>query len=321
MSEIKIADISLLNFCNFSCNYCIANSVKEKPIVDENGYIKILDPRYDGRGNKTLLNAKRNNVPFENESFNKWAASHNVHPRGHFLDLNALKNFCITHLNGWLLTLSGGEPLLYPKIEEFLKDITTTHNVVVLTNASLIHGKKELFDIPKEKIFYRVGFHPEQRTIDSFTHAVDLLKDNDTNYIVNYILHPQHIKDGTYQNYIDILKFNDYPYEITRYEGIWEKERYSCHLPMKDWEMDIIGDYSKYVELIPSTAPGSQFLAITAGGDVYECHNRVHKMGSVYGNWLNNKPINSPSCFTNRNVCPSIKANYDIYQKLNHPQS
>jgi hypothetical protein len=66
MVEIKIADISILNLCNFSCEYCIANSVKEKPIVNENGYIKVLDPRYDARGNKTLLNSKRNNVPFEN---------------------------------------------------------------------------------------------------------------------------------------------------------------------------------------------------------------------------------------------------------------
>lgn len=318
MSEIKIADVSLLNFCNFSCDYCIADSIKEKPIVDDNGYIKILDPRYDGRGHKTPLNAKRNGVPFENESFNKWVATKNAHPRGHFLDLNALIRFSRTHLNGWLITLSGGEPLMYPKVEEFIKELTQTHSVVLLTNASLIHGKKELFEIPKDKLFYRVGFHPEQRTTESFIHVVDILRENDTNYVINYILHPQHIKDGTYQEYIDVLESNDYPYEITRYEGMWKNERYSCHLPMKDWELDIIGDYKKYADAIPSTAPGSQFLAITAGGDVFECHNRSHPMGSVYDNWLHMRPIDSPSCFTAKNVCPSIKANYDIYQKINH---
>jgi len=316
MSEIKIADISLLNFCNFSCEYCIADSVKEKPIVDENGYIKVLDPRYDSRGNKTPLNAKRNNVPFEDAAFNAWVATQNAHPRGHFLDLNALTRFARTHLDGWLLTLSGGEPLLYPKIEEFIKDITTTHKIVLLTNASLLHIKKELFELPKERIYYRVGFHPEQRTIESFIHSVDLLKENDTNYIVNYILHPQHIKDGTFQEYIDVLKYNGYPYEITRFEGTWNNERYSCHLPMKDWEIDIIGDYKEYASIIPSDSPGSQFLAITAGGDVFECHNRRYKMGSVYDNWLHLRAINSPSCFTSKNVCPSIKANYDIARKM-----
>lgn len=320
MSEIKIADVSLLNFCNFSCDYCIADSIKEKPMISENGSVKIVDPRYNSRGYKNPFNAKQAGVPFEDEAFNKWVEGKG-HARGHFLDLNALLRFCKKHLNGWLITLSGGEPLLYPKIDEFITELTKTHSVVILTNASLISAHKALLDLPKDRLFFRVGFHPEQRTIDSFKNCIEIFKEHDANYVVNYILHPKHIQEGTYQDYIDLLNESDYKYEITRYEGQWMDERYSCHLPMRDWELEIIGDYSSYVSLIPSDAPGSRFLAITAGGDIYECHNRNRRMGSVYENWLKPIPVNSPSCFTSKNICPSIKANYDIHQTINRHQS
>jgi len=94
-------------------------------------------------------------------------------------------------------------------------------------------------------------------------------------------------------------------------------EKYSCHLPLKDWELDIIGNFNDYVNKIHHSAPGFDFIAITAGGDVYECHDRKIKIGDVYKNWFHPISINKPTCFTNSNICPSIKANYELYNYLN----
>lgn len=321
MNEIKIADVTLLNLCNFSCDYCISESEKQSLYLNDDGTIKIHDLRYNDLGYKNPFTARMNGVPYENEEFNKTIEGI-AHPRGHFLDFNAMLRFTKKHLNGWLITLSGGEPLYYPKVNEFLKEITKTNKIVLLTNLSLIKANKDILtDIPRDRLFYRVGFHPEQRTVKSFISNVDTLVEHDADFIINYILHPKHIEENTYQEYIDILKYNGYPYEITRYEGKYKNDSYSCHHPLRDWEIDIMGDFNEYTNEIPSNTPGSRFIMIQADGEIFECTNKTHRLGNVYENRLQLRAVNRPSCFTKKNMCPSIKANYDIHQKINHHQS
>lgn len=315
MNQIKIADISITNFCNFSCDYCIAKSINGPLYLNKDGSIKVIDPRYNRLGYKTPFEAKRNHVPFENEAFNKTIEGI-AHPRGHFLDLNALTKFSKKHLKDWMISISGGEPLYYPKIDDFLLEMTQHNKMVLLTNLSLIKGHMKLLDIPKDRLFFRVGFHPEQRTLNSFKHVVDILKEHNCSYIVNYILHPNHIETGKYQEYIDFLNNNNYLYEITRYEGSYKGESYSCHLPLRDWEQDIIGSFDKYITNIKSDTPGSKFILIQSDGEIFECVNKTARLGNVYENKLHLRGINRPQCFQKTNMCPSIKANYDISTKF-----
>jgi pyruvate-formate lyase-activating enzyme len=320
MNEIKIADISITNFCNFSCEYCIAKSEKQPLILNEDGSIKVIDLRYNQLGQKNMITAARNRVPFENEAYNKTIEGI-AHPRGHFLDLPTLLRFIQRHLSGWLITISGGEPLYYPKVDEFLHELTKTNQVVLLTNLSLIHSHKSLLDIPKDKLFFRVGWHPEQRTLNSFIHCLNVLKEHNASCIINYILHPKHIEDGTYHTNIETLKSVGLPYEITRFEGMWKNEVYSCHLPMRDWEQDIIGSFTNVIQNIPTNITGSKFIIIQADGEIFECISKNVRLGNVYENKLRLIPINRPGCFQSTNVCPSIRANYDIYGRFNPPPS
>jgi len=321
MNEIKNADVTLLNFCNFSCDYCIANSEKHPLHLNEDGTIKIHDLRYNGLGYKNPFTARQNGVPFENEAFNKTIEGI-AHPRGHFLDFKAFLRFARKYLSDWTITITGGEPLYYPKVDDFLKELNTTNKIVLLTNLSLIKGHKNILtDIPKDRIYYRVGFHPEQRNIDSFKSNVDVLVTHDVNFVVNYILHPQHIENGSYQSYIDMLNESGYPYEITRYEGIYKGEKYSCHEPMKDWEQIIIGEPSDHLLNIPSNTPGSAFMLIQADGEIFECAGKGLRLGNVYENKLHLHPVNKPKCFSRTNTCPSIKSTMDIHNRLNHHRS
>lgn len=315
MTKIKIADISITNFCNFACNYCIANTEQEPIILNTDGSVKIHDLRYDANWKKSIYTAHKNNVPFDNESYNKTIAGI-AHPRGHFLDFTALLTFIHTHLNGWLISITGGEPLYYPKIDSFIHELTKTNRVVLLTNLSLIRNHQSLMNIPVDKLYYRVGWHPEQRSTDNLINCISFLREHNASYIVNYILHPKHIEDGTYQNYIDILRDNNIPYEITRFEGVYKNELYSCHAPMKDWEQDIIGNFSDYIGRIPAYAPGSSFMLIQADGEIYECADARIRIGNVYENKLRLKPTIRPMCFTTSNICPAIKSNYDMHNRF-----
>ncbi len=219
---MKCVDIILHDYCNFSCSYCISGSQHRPgdPIhVDDEGNLKIVkDLRLNHNGTKSRPSAKSNNIPFKEPDFLKWLKD-NGHLRHKFLDLDILTKYIREQLPDWTLCISGGEPLLHPKIDEFLTEITKTNKVILLTNASKLMKFPKLLDIAPDRIFYRIGYHPEFRSIPAFLKIMEYVKSNDMNYVVNYVLHPEYASNGLHKAHIDLLVDNDIEREVTRFEG------------------------------------------------------------------------------------------------------
>jgi hypothetical protein len=85
---------------------------------------------------------------------------------------------------------------------------------------------------------------------------------------------------------------------------------------MRDWEQEIIGTFKEQSESIPSDSPGSTFILIQADGEIFDCISKAARLGNVYENKLNLRPMNRPACFQKTNICPSIKANHDMYHRF-----
>lgn len=305
----KTVDIILLSNCNLTCDYCISGSNRwEYPInLDENGDIKFITDLRVVNGHKNLQAARQHGLSMDEHIFvNQVKNTGNF--RHQFLDLPALKNYVNTHLSDWILAISGGEPLLYPKISTFLNEMTQTNKVILYTNLSLIKSNKTILDIPSDRMFYRVGYHPEFRSVSHFLSCVDILKENCKKYVVNYVLHPSYVKNNLYKAHLDALIDNDINYEVTRFEGVYDGVRYNAKDPIRDWEAHILNaDYFKLKSNIEGIA-GKSYLAILADGNVWECHNYGTKLGNVYENTLTFKPTVYDNCMSCETKCPSILA-------------
>jgi len=234
--------------------------------------------------------------------------------RHQFLDLDILYDYIRTHLSDWTIALSGGEPLLYPKIDEFITKLVKTNKVILLTNLSLIKNHMELIDLPN--LFFRVGYHPQERSSRHFTSVVDILKFNHVPYIVNYVLHPSHVESGEYLDHIKVLDDNDFEYEITRFEGTWKGEEYDKHHDLKEWEKEILSSHIMSPINVSADEPGQTYLAIKAEGTVFECHDYRVNMGNVYDNTLNLEPISKEGCIGCDNKCPSMVSQENIFENV-----
>src|ERR1035437_9635269 len=104
---MKIFEVSLTNYCNFACSYCISDNTRgddkfSKPLkLNNDGSLKIhpdgmLQDDYD-------------------------RLKDSAHDSGDWLNLNQLLSFIRDKLDSsWCINLTGGEPLYYPKIDTFL---------------------------------------------------------------------------------------------------------------------------------------------------------------------------------------------------------
>jgi organic radical activating enzyme len=313
----KVVDIILLSNCNFSCDYCISGSNKwDYPItLDDNGDIKYIEDLRLVNGIKNLQAARDNGLSMA-DSIYLDQVKHTGNFKHQFLDLSALTNYIRDNLDGWTLAISGGEPLLYPKLDIFLKEITNTNRVILLTNLSLIKSNMSILDIADDRLFYRIGYHPENRSIEHFLSCIDIIKQHNKKYVVNYVLHPSYVDNNLYKAHIDVLIDNNINYEITRFEGIYNDERYNAKDPIRDWERSILdNDYFNLKYDIEGIA-GKSYLAILADGDVWECHNYQHRLGNVYKNTLDLSPVVYENCISCETKCPSILSHGRIFDQF-----
>lgn len=100
---INHCDVSLLNSCNYHCDYCKSGS----------------------------LHSRQNND----------AGVFDVN--GPVLEADTLIDFVWGKLGGHVIQLSGGEPLTHPSFGYILSEISKTNKVIVCTNGSLIHKYKK----------------------------------------------------------------------------------------------------------------------------------------------------------------------------------
>ena len=250
---IKHCDISLLNSCNFSCDYCKSSS----QYVRKNNSVGVYDV----------------NSPI--------------------IDSDFLIKYIQDNLEGYVIQLSGGEPLTHPAIGFLLREITKTNKVIVCTNGSLLKIHESLLKI--ENVLWRISYHPEYRK-DCFRDVIELVKRYNVHYIVNYVLHPRHIESKKYIEYISDIE--DYKFEITEFEGFYKGKHYRL--------FDKI--YNNIRSEIPLKTFELEMMTIRPNGLVYTCHGRVLPIGNVYTNEFKEEVCNATCMVNNISLCPTYGA-------------
>lgn len=298
---MNIFEISLTNYCNFRCDYCISDPSRGSdkfsgPLkLDENGLIKIhpegmLQEDYD-------------------------RLKDTAHDSGDWVNLDSLYSFIINKLSPeWVITLTGGEPLYYPNISEFILKLSTTHKVVITSNISLIKKHIKLLSSDRSSVFFRVGYHPEFRSISEFISNMNYLINNGFNYIVNYVLHPKYyINSELYLKHIDILDTNQYQYEITPFEGTFEGSKYPKKISeMNNVEKKYLINYQK--NEITISPMGNHFMLVEPNGKIFQCQGKNIQLGDIYSNHVKftNQPMSV--CFSSNGCSPARSA--DNYLKI-----
>ena len=306
----KTMEIILLAGCNFSCDYCISGSNKNKKW--KNQYKKVVkwpsSVLTNERGFPIVVDVDENTTEEEYESYYKDGKL----TLGQAIDGEKLIKYASEKFIGWDLIVSGGEPLLYPNIDVILNHFTMHSDVILLTNASLIQKFPNLMENPK--IFFRIGFHPDYRDLSEFYENVLFLANRTDNYIINYVHHPKHRESGKDIEYIDMLKEWGFRYEITAFKGKWKGVQY-------EFKADTIFDKEfiseAYTELVPNQEkllPGISFGTMYGTGKVYSCHRTEIEMGSVSGDDLVlSKPKRGYSCLAHDVCgCDSMRAYRNI---------
>lgn len=314
----KVAEISISNFCNFACDYCISHATNRKIPTNSDGTARVFkDLRYNERGIVDYRRIKKYGLIIrggigDTYNFGILNSDDTIDRDGDhiietdMIDFEKLLRFIRTYLDGWVIQIGGGEPLHNPMISDFLLELVKTHKIILMTNLSLLKSHQSILSIDSSDMYYRIGFHPEQYPISGYLRNINILKSLNKQYIVNLVMHPRYLSNGLARAYVDVLIDNDINYEVTRFKGTWGGISY----PTKDIdprELELLSPHSiEYnVELNPNT-PGTTYLSIYPDGNVYQCSTKTMCMGNIYRgvDWTHR--IALPHCFGKTCTCQSV---------------
>lgn len=243
------------------------------------------------------------------------------------MNLKKLVLFVQTHLAGWDIVISGGEPLIVPGLDECITEITKTNNVKLLSNCFLIKKHVNLLENPRVSI--KVGYHPEFRDVAEFKDKMEFMKLHTDRFYVNFVKHPRMEKDNfkNFFKYRQVLIDLDVKYDVTMFKGIWEGKSYGTLWEDEQSAGMPIGKNKEYISehsLDPLVKdnfmwnPGKTFLTAYADGIILECHNAVVEMGNINDNTLKLEPegfIKELGCLHTRCKCDSQNS-YRYWNKI-----
>jgi len=94
------------------------------------------------------------------------------------------------------IEIVGGEPLIYPGIDELLQGLTKKHHVSIVTNLS--RSLEKLINltngINSEKLNMTLSFHPSFAKLESFLNKAIFLKEKGISNVVFYVTYPPQFK-------------------------------------------------------------------------------------------------------------------------------
>jgi molybdenum cofactor biosynthesis enzyme MoaA len=253
---ITLLDVSLLNCCTYSCDYCISKASFCTSVnhAMPDGTLRAI---YSTNG-MTLKP-----FPFINFILN------------HFLPEE-----CI-------IQLSGGEPLLHDAFPFIVRTlIEHGYQVVINSNGNQINHCSKSYDVnfildDRHKIpKWRISWHTQFRDYDSLCRDIKEL--NYENVLINYVAHPKKIESNEILKDIEILECEGakrlLKYEVTAFQGRWNEKEYDKNSLL----------YRPYITAFKAEtktlAVPINYLAIQPNGDIMRCH-KVN-VGNVYENKL-----------------------------------
>lgn len=215
--------------------------------------------------------------------FGKWDQYQNVYP--------GLKKLVETwkriyNLYGECkIGIYGGEPSIYPEINDFLLELVKYHKVFVTTNLSL--GFESFIDrLPEDlvcKVQFITSFHPMFADMNDFLKKAVYIKKKIDNTCVTYVAYPKQIEDMA--KYKQIFNDNNINFQILKFYGEYNGKKYPE--AYNDYEKEKVGIYESIVrdedkttivvekkEFVPKGKlcnAGYKHATISCNGDVRFC--------------------------------------------------
>lgn len=190
------------------------------------------------------------------------------------------------------ISITGGEPFLYPGFTEIIKELTVFHKVEIISNLSVdIQGF--LKEINSEDIIINPSFHPLFADFDTLLERVRMLKDRDIMQCVSLIAWPPQIPLIPY--YADKFAELDVSLSVQSFFGEYLGQRYPDSYTEK--EKDIISQQigergGKKFQTEPLShkgklcAAGQRYGVIHPDGNVLRCggmaSNDVSSVGNLF---------------------------------------
>ncbi len=226
------------------------------------------------------------------------------------------------------LTILGGEPLLYRKVDELLAGITRKHFVTVVTNLSLPWPRIEtLADaVPAERLRFSASFHPQYTEAEPFLEKLRLLKRRGFECSASVVAWPP------FMDRLDSLQSlfgrNGFPLWIQVFFGHFENRLYPASYTDSERRSLArhVHDLTDHYELPESPlgkpcASGYAYAKVLSNGDVYRCGSSVRHVAPL-GNLFDSEfeLLEGPTaCPKNRCFCGEASYLWDHYQKV-HPR-
>jgi organic radical activating enzyme len=169
MPERTHITVSVWNYCNNNCKYCVAESNKDEWQYKSN--FETFSPNLPSDDDKNDLQLR---VKYGENYYHKMCPDFRRYlNKKDVLDYRFLVHWLTKNKPGAIVYLSGGEPLLRPDIVEGTKMLLQSgFKVVMMTNGMLIPKHPELLELP---IAWIIAHH-QQNPIDKWLKAVEPIK-------------------------------------------------------------------------------------------------------------------------------------------------
>ena len=211
------------------------------------------------------------------------------------------------------LYLIGGEPILYPKIDEILEVLARKHYLSVITNLSLsLDAARRLSrELPPDRVRFGASFHPEFSNLDEFVEKLVIFKDAGFQVWISIVAWPPFVDKlqfykETFERrgiYPDVHTFFG-DYEGKSYPAAYTAEQKAAISPHLN-EVLITHGLEQESTLGKPCVSGYLSAKVLGNGDVYRCGSLVNydtpaPMGNIlkpdFELWAAPTPCPRPTC-------------------------
>lgn len=214
---------------------------------------------------------------------------HDNTPVTETLPVERIREFLDATGRTWTVRLTGGEPFIYPGINDICVSLAEKHIVGIDTNLSVsskIREFAERMDPARVENFY-AALHIEERErvkgVDAFIKNARLLMDKGFKVIVNYVVHPT--LEGRFHDDVAFFAEHGVPITPRPFRGEHEGRRYPE--AYGDRAQAIFADHPEQGKKIafnfqgvPCTA-GNTLLRMEADGTIFRCPGDKTVLGNV----------------------------------------
>jgi MoaA/NifB/PqqE/SkfB family radical SAM enzyme len=185
--------------------------------------------------------------------------------------------------------LIGGEPFIYPRFTELIKELSRMHTITITTNLSVdVDDFLRQVDISNVKV--TPTFHPLFTDFDKFSKRASLLKESGASSHIFYLAYPPQIKSIQY--YLEKLSSLNMPMKVLTFWGKYNDKEYPQSYTQE--EKKLIEPYlgnreGEKFQLDPKQVKGrlcragQVYAIIKADGSAYRCGGTSpHLIGNFF---------------------------------------